>query len=102
MLPTLDEVRHRRGFLTNMERALRTVTRLDLDWPGLEAFRESFLPTIRDPLIREFVADQLRRRIDNHPLRAFSPGQARQFTAMSAAYRASNLFTACDADGNQL
>jgi hypothetical protein len=69
-----------------MEKALRTVTKLDFDWAALEAFRNEFLPTIRDEQVREFVADFLAKKIDRHPLRAFSPAEARAFVKMRPDY----------------
>jgi hypothetical protein len=64
------------------------VNKLDFDWAELEAFRDEFLPTIRDEQVRAFVAEFLSKKIDRHPLRAFSPSRARFLNSMQRSYRA--------------
>jgi hypothetical protein len=86
MMPTLDDVRHRRGFGTALDRAVKTAARLEFDWPALERFQASFLPTIRDPKLRLFIEGVLDQRIGDHPLRQFTPMQAREINHLRSRW----------------
>lgn len=87
MVPTLDEVRHIRGFGVAIDKAVKGSAALDLDWEKLEAFRDQLLSTIRDHQLRAFIADVLAQRIERHPLREFSPDQARLLVGLQLRHR---------------
>ena len=85
MMPTLDELRHRRGFLTALERAVKGSARLGFDWDAQERFRTETLDSVRDPLIKGFIEGVFAQRLDRHPLRRFAAAQARSIDAIRVA-----------------
>lgn len=86
MVPTLDEVRHIRGFGTKLDKAVKGSAALDFQWEKLEAFRDDLLSSIRDEPLRAFIAEVLAQRIDRHPLRKFTPVEARSLHSLGNRY----------------
>ena len=89
MLPSLDEVRHRRGFFTAINTAARTASKVG-DAVALDTFRTNFLPTIRDPLVREFLANYLEERIRLAAADGLTPEELRIIDAIPVGWGSDN------------